>query len=884
MQLSPWVLVYLWCISSVICRRHTLNLKNDARPGILCSQFAYGTQGSLSVQLSGFSRKNLDPLVGFSLEKSTTNSLVTSSKQKSGKCFLENPTDKRIFSIRLEEKRARLMDRTDQSIIIMSSKKIQSFNFGGPGDEKTLKSLKPQISEFLNEYSTLSFDADNLADEIVKVINSDEQLRSQVLTSIKQSESAELAIYEILNILSTSGNSGTALQDDERNSNDVAEENPDKISRRSRRAVSPVKSEFDQQSALGVGENNEAIGRDQEDYDAVSGKRTPKVPPGNRVPLESSLISAQLDNKQSGRDEKNAIMQKQVSRNGDISVAKPQILISDGRKSRNVDDNHNQLPANLKGNRNADANENVQKYADGPNSRDSGRIDPSVDTPSLNNAMNHNDVRQGRDKEGDVNSNLKENLLKVDKGEPQNDALQVGKPSLNKPQLPNGQEGASQQRQNSPKAEVVQKPSEVGKANAPEISESHSIAHVSDFTANIIKEATTSFTEFQAHKGDSFRYTFLNEMASLNFTVSFTSSNEIGSYDLVFHNCLKAPIDASILMVEKNGDNYLSLGEQPLAMLFFVFSLIYAGLAVVWGCHLRFSKAPVFRMHHLMFAMVIVKSISLMFHSINYYVIGRHGVQEEGWAVMYYIAHMTRGFLLIVTILMIGAGWTFIKHVFTLQEKQVFAIVIPLQVFANIATIVINETEQGATRLTLWNEIFTVVDLLCCAGVLFPVIWSIRHLRQAAQSDGKVAQNLRKLRLFRHFYILVICYIYFTRIIIYLLRMTTPFAWSWLVELFEQSVTLVFFVSVGCKFRPFNDNPYLQLPTSDDTEDVVMQRFDVEQAWSQSGLADGVTRIHRPQGLIAARENRRRRDDAPNRPLPSETEAGDSDLLPLIRP
>ena len=181
---------------------------------------------------------------------------------------------------------------------------------------------------------------------------------------------------------------------------------------------------------------------------------------------------------------------------------------------------------------------------------------------------------------------------------------------------------------------------------------------------------------------------------------------------------------------------------------------------------------------------------------------------------------------------MIGAGWTFIKHVFTRQEKQVFLIVIPLQVLANIATIVINETEQGATRFALWNEIFTVVDLLCCAGVLFPVIWSIRHLRQAAQSDGKVAQNLRKLRLFRHFYLLVICYIYFTRSIVYLLRMTTPFAWSWLVELFEQSVTLVFYVSVGCKFRPFNDNPYLQLPTSEDQEmeDIVMQRYSAEEA------------------------------------------------------
>ncbi len=39
-----------------------------------------------------------------------------------------------------------------------------------------------------------------------------------------------------------------------------------------------------------------------------------------------------------------------------------------------------------------------------------------------------------------------------------------------------------------------------------------------------------------------------------------------------------------------------------------------------------------------------------------------------------------RGFLLFVTILMIGAGWTLFKHVFTRREKQVFLVVIPLQV------------------------------------------------------------------------------------------------------------------------------------------------------------------------------------------------------------
>ncbi len=35
--------------------------------------------------------------------------------------------------------------------------------------------------------------------------------------------------------------------------------------------------------------------------------------------------------------------------------------------------------------------------------------------------------------------------------------------------------------------------------------------------------------------------------------------------------------------------------------------------------------------------------------------------------------------------------------------------------------------------------------------------------------------SLEKLKLFRHFYVMVVCYVYFTRIIVYLLRITVPF-------------------------------------------------------------------------------------------------------------
>ena len=39
-----------------------------------------------------------------------------------------------------------------------------------------------------------------------------------------------------------------------------------------------------------------------------------------------------------------------------------------------------------------------------------------------------------------------------------------------------------------------------------------------------------------------------------------------------------------------------------------------------------------------------------------------------------------RGALLFITILLIGAGWAFIKHMLTPRERNVFLIVVPLQV------------------------------------------------------------------------------------------------------------------------------------------------------------------------------------------------------------
>ncbi|CAL8071842.1 unnamed protein product [Calicophoron daubneyi] len=350
-------------------------------------------------------------------------------------------------------------------------------------------------------------------------------------------------------------------------------------------------------------------------------------------------------------------------------------------------------------------------------------------------------------------------------------------------------------------------------------------------------------------------YRRINKMLTAKFTIRFPTSAEEGLYSFYLHNCAEPNMESgsrplvnvTLRMVEKNPDSFLSAGQEPLPLLYAVMCCAYFMTSLAWLFYLRASKNAVFRIHYLMFAVVLVKAISLVFHGVNYFVIGKHGVHEEGWAVMYYITHIFRGALLFITILLIGAGWAFIKHMLTPRERNVFLIVIPLQILANVATIVIEESEAGTARYAVWKDIFIFVDLACCGAILFPVVWSIRHLQAASQTDGKAAINLRNLRLFRHFYILVICYVYFTRVIAYLLTITVPYSLIWIVELFKEAITFIFFVAVGYKFRPVNDNPYLLLPNDDEDEDTVMERIQLEDVWSQSGVTDGVTRLSRPQ-------------------------------------
>lgn len=81
-----------------------------------------------------------------------------------------------------------------------------------------------------------------------------------------------------------------------------------------------------------------------------------------------------------------------------------------------------------------------------------------------------------------------------------------------------------------------------------------------------------------------------------------------------------------------------------------------------------------------MAVLVFLKSLSLLFHGINFHFIQTKGEHVAAWAILYYITHLLKGAVLFITIVLVGTGWTFIKHILDDKDKKLFMIVIPLQV------------------------------------------------------------------------------------------------------------------------------------------------------------------------------------------------------------
>lgn len=66
--------------------------------------------------------------------------------------------------------------------------------------------------------------------------------------------------------------------------------------------------------------------------------------------------------------------------------------------------------------------------------------------------------------------------------------------------------------------------------------------------------------------------------------------------------------------------------------------------------------------------------------------------------------------------------WTYL-NCHKMKEDEFWLLIQMLKVLANVADIIIEESEEGAVEHRTWRNVFTLVDFICCGAILFPIVW-----------------------------------------------------------------------------------------------------------------------------------------------------------------
>ncbi|GKZ01427.1 hypothetical protein MPSEU_001093500 [Mayamaea pseudoterrestris] len=343
----------------------------------------------------------------------------------------------------------------------------------------------------------------------------------------------------------------------------------------------------------------------------------------------------------------------------------------------------------------------------------------------------------------------------------------------------------------------------------------------------------------------SIRYQFKKGEEGLYFLLY-----QVCSYDLDLADNVQSTfrVDFQYVNYDSYGEpSFLTAGEMRLPLVFFLFAVSYLVCAIVWLLHLRDVKQQhvlsVYKVHYIMTALVFTKFITTFVESLRYHGIRLYG-HAEGWTVIYYLLNTARSIFLFVVILLLGTGWSIVKPFLNKNEKQVVTGVLVLQVVTQVALIALEHEALGEVSYARWTAILHLVDILCCCAVLLPIVWQVNKLektmgdesddliginysdqevatepdREAALQDGDKGEILEKLHLFRSFYLLVVAYIYATRILVYLFISMLSYKYLWVRYFVVELVTLTFYVSAGMMFRPTSENSYASVKRDEEEE------------------------------------------------------------------
>ncbi|XP_044482137.1 protein CANDIDATE G-PROTEIN COUPLED RECEPTOR 7-like [Mangifera indica] len=293
-------------------------------------------------------------------------------------------------------------------------------------------------------------------------------------------------------------------------------------------------------------------------------------------------------------------------------------------------------------------------------------------------------------------------------------------------------------------------------------------------------------------------------------------------YILLFGNCqpefqISMEVKTEMYNMKDGAKDYLPAGQTHLPKLYLIFFIMYTCFLGLWVCICIKERQKVNKIHIIMAALLLAKALKMICASEDKMYVSNTGT-PHGWDVAFYIFGFFKGIMLFTVIILIGTGWSFMKPYLQERENNVLITVIPLQVLENIAYVVINETGPATTDWMAWNHMFLLIDIICCCAVIFPIIWSIRSLKEASKTDGKVARNLEKLTLFKQFYIVVVGYLYFTRIVVPGIGAFVYYRYEWFMNAAAEGASLAFYMVIYYNFRPIEKNPYLVIGDEEESE------------------------------------------------------------------
>ncbi|OWM71658.1 protein CANDIDATE G-PROTEIN COUPLED RECEPTOR 7-like [Punica granatum] len=326
-----------------------------------------------------------------------------------------------------------------------------------------------------------------------------------------------------------------------------------------------------------------------------------------------------------------------------------------------------------------------------------------------------------------------------------------------------------------------------------------------------------------------FRFSDLTIGSTYNSTVVISNPDE---YNLVFANCLpdykvSMTVHTEMYNLHYGDKNFLPAGQTQLPRMYFLIFLTYCGFLAVWVFICVHRKPVLDKIHWWMSALLLFKALKLLCASEDRAYIAKTGT-PHGWDIAFYVFAFFKGTLLFTVIALIGTGWSVLRPFLQDREKKVLMTIIPLQVLENMAYVAVEEAGPAIRNPAWWNFVFLVIDLMCCFAVIFPVLWSIRALRESAGRPGgdtKAYRSLEKLTLFRKFYMVVVGYLYFTRVVALALGALLGYRFEWLVALTAEGASLGFYGFVFWNFQPVDKNPYLMIGGESDDNIIEISRI-----------------------------------------------------------